>query len=142
MKRYLFVIVHLFFIYNVYSQEFISQFIDECIALVGNPVPRGFQNMGRGTYRKIDNDGIVVQVRDGLIVTSVIGAPFEMSNDASSFNALFYKYFDNNWTYYRESYNGDIYTKNGMYAMIYVTTKRDDGYIVAMISFAKSIDTL
>jgi cobyric acid synthase len=97
---------------------------------LGKPVSDGFQRMNRTVFR---ND------EDNVVFLSGVGSAFDTTNEAHDFNSLFYNYFeDNNWVYYDEINQGDIYAKNKIYACITYPSRRDDGLIAGMVLFSSN----
>ena len=104
----------------------VKAYIDECVSLLGKPVPSGFRRAGRDTYHKTVGDDIslVAVVKDNTIVEAKVEVAFLATNEASQFNSFFYTFFeDNKWEYGGTDNDGDdIYHKNGIYA--YISTSR------------------
>jgi hypothetical protein len=138
------IVISLFFVFNIsiFAQEnIILEYINNCIDLLGKPLPNiGFQRINRDVYRKTDN-GILLLIENGQIVFSTVGTITERSDEAALIISYFYDYFEkNNWNYYGVHNNFDVYYNNGVYAGISEVARREDGYMVAMVGFSRNID--
>jgi hypothetical protein len=129
-----------------YSQQNIDRYITECISYISKtipPIPNGFHRGDRTTYLNEDSN-IALKVINGRVMGSVIGAAFDLTNEALEWQSQFYDYFENNnWSYSELSeYGVEIYIKNKIYALIISPSKRDDNQIVAMVMFIDDLNNL
>ena len=140
MKKSIFLSLFFVMALQIYAQnDPVAYYINKCISLLGNNVPEGFQRMNRTGYK--NDEDIILMTENGTVVLSMFGTTFDRNNEAAEFNALFYDYFEsNNWNFHISRRDGDIYIKNGIYAIITNPSRRDDGLIVTMIAFSRNVN--
>jgi hypothetical protein len=122
MKKLAGIVLFLLVAASIFAEDDVGDWVNGCISLLGKPVPKEFERAGRDAYRKVKKGiTIVVFVKNGIIYGSGCVASY-MTNKAS-FVGKFYDYLEkNNWQYYGIIYkNEDIYTKDGIYAVISTT---------------------
>jgi len=111
--------------------------VDLCMSYLGKPVPRGFSRIDRTTYVN-DDSNIILNVENGIVITSMIGITFEFTHEASRWLAEYYNYFENDDWEFVESYpDSDLYIKDEDAAMCIKPYRREDGLIVAMVLLTK-----
>jgi hypothetical protein len=114
----------------------VKAYIDECVSLVGKPVPSGFKRTDRSTYKKTiggDQISLIVAVEDNIVKVAIVGLAFDTSNLASQFLSYFYTFFeDNKWEYLGSDADAVVYEKNNIMAFI-SNYRREDGKIVGAV---------
>ena len=132
----------LFFLISLKSfaqDEIMVYYFNKCISLLGQNVPNDFHRMNRTMFN--NDESIVLVVEKNLIIVSSFGSTFDRNDQAVRFSGLIYTFLeDNNWIFHSNLGNNDIYFKNGIYACILETSRREDGSIVAMVMFSKNIN--
>jgi hypothetical protein len=145
MKKLAGIVLFLLVAASIFAEDDVGDWVNECISLLGKPVPKEFERAGRYTYQKVKNDiTIGVVVENNLIYKTVCGVFYTTSTSkskASAFTGEFYDYFEKtNWQYFDTLYDRDVYKKDGVYAIISIG-KGDDGeiYEYGLIEFVNNI---
>ena len=123
------------------TQNDVRRYVDECISLLGNPIPDGFKLIAPNIYQAIDDNDyrILIGVNNEVIASSFSAALSKREN-ANRLNELFFAYFENNnWQLSALSNNNDqMYSKDGVYTAMDVKQEmRDDGHVVTYVLFTK-----
>jgi hypothetical protein len=139
MKR-AFIVVLILVSGSVFGQEFSFEYIDVrvifCILHLGEPLPDSYLRFGKNQYGIKDGMGsIVFYGEDNIVIESIIGAAFEFVHEGYLYLANFHNYFERAGWAYENADDIDIYTKNGIKAIIYSPEKRSDGLIIARVVF-------
>jgi len=139
MKKYIFIFIFIsFFIGHLFGQSnSVSDLIvNRCISMLGRSVPNGFIRIDRTRY--YNEEGFILTVENGVVVSSGFQSNFNTFNEAHEFNGVLYNYFENsrnNWILFSSSSEGDIYSRNRVFATIVRPSRRNDGVIVNIILF-------
>jgi len=140
-KKICFFILLVFMSSVVFAQDnSISDTVNRCIAMLGKPVPNGFTRVNRTKF--INDEGIGLDVENGIVTTVTLWNVLETFNDAYKINGKVYDYFENsrnNWKLFYSSEDGDSYSRNGIVATIAKPSRRDDGKIFIAIVFGKGL---
>jgi len=143
MKKLILVFLAVIFISVSVSgqEEFFQRAIDECINLLGKPVPAtGFQRMNQNGYlRGEDNTALITE--NNLIVFSSFGYYNQTTERVEAFNSVVRNILKKtNWVYYNTFKGGyEVYQKNGVYCGILKPSRRDDGSFATVIGFSKDL---
>jgi hypothetical protein len=122
----------------------IAELVERAVSKLDRPVPAGFQRMGRTVF--INDDGIALIAPNGTVLMSSYGRALETTHEASAITGSFYDFFEenHNWTYSGSfvtvggGMRGSLYANSGVFAFIPRPIARDDGLIVASVSFARN----
>jgi hypothetical protein len=138
MKRGTILIIFILISNLLYSQTTVSDWANTCINLLDKPIPSDFKRLGDGSY--YNSDGFIIIPQNDRIIISSFGGPFDDYNSAIELTIMFYEYFaQNNWEYYNSLVDfGIIYKKNGLFACVFKPSLRQDGIVMALISFSKN----
>jgi hypothetical protein len=142
MKKLVLAFLAVFVSVSAFAQEAVfQQHIDECVNLLGKPVPAsGFQRVDQRTWlRSSDNTALIAE--NNVIVFSSFGYYHQDSKRVDSFKNIVwsllrktdwrgFNYFDSGYT---------VYLKNDIYAGILEPTMRDDGNFATIIGFCKGL---
>jgi hypothetical protein len=142
MKKLAFVFLAVFVSVSAFAQEaFFQKYIDECVGLLGKPVPvAGFQRVSQNTWLR-DSDNTALVVENNVVIFSNFGYYHQDIERVENFNSIvwgilmktgwkFYYYFDSGYA---------VYLKNGIYAGILEPTKRNDENYATVIGFCKDL---
>ena len=125
----------------IYAQNTIEAIVNECISVLGNGVPNGFQRVDRTKYKKDTELGtIVLFTENGQVFMSMITIAYLTTNAASSWNSRFYDFLEQSGVFYDSINFGDIYKKNNAYICIGKLSRRDDGLIATNIVLLKNVN--
>ena len=124
-----------------FTLDDISRYVDECISLLGNPIPDGFKLIAPNIYQAIDENDYRILIGAGNeVIASYFSAALLKRENAVRLNELFFTYFEkNNWQLSALSNNNDqMYNKDGVYVAIDLKQEmRDDGHTVTYVLFTK-----
>ena len=134
MKKPVFIIL----IFNLSILAFSQDDIGLYISYLGKPVPNDFHRVNRTTY--MNDNGIILHIHDGLVISSVIGVALDYTHEAIQWLADYYNFFeDQQWTFLDSDLKikGDAYAKDGIIAICIKPSKRDDNLITTMVILTK-----
>ncbi|GHV83918.1 hypothetical protein AGMMS50212_12580 [Spirochaetia bacterium] len=115
------------------------------LEVLGKPLPKDFIRLDRTLFIKKDKSGldVLVTIKDGVVIHSVLGAAFSSTDEAVVWAAPFYIVFEGIGTYYGQSKSGgDIYKINNAFALIDWLRLRADGLIARAVMFSLDLEYL
>jgi hypothetical protein len=115
----------------------IAELVEMAVSKLDQPVPAGFQRVGRTNF--INDDNLILVVGSELVFSSIFGNVFATSSEAHLELGRIYDFFEsrtNNWTFYPHS-AASVYQKNGVYAAILRPTPHHEGGFTVGVMFAR-----
>ncbi|MCL1991425.1 MAG: hypothetical protein FWG66_00555 [Spirochaetes bacterium] len=112
--------------------------ITEAANLVGRPVPSGFTQTSRTNFVRQTAEGLTISAlaENGIVFLSMVGLAFPTTHEASAQSGIFFREIESRGTFLQPFFEGDLYRVGNVYAFIGPLGRRDDGLIVASVSFA------
>jgi hypothetical protein len=144
MKKLFFSYMFLTFILFSCQPKISSEFqlsINECIDLLGKPVPsKDFKLVGENLFLR-DSDNTLLITENDLVVFSYFGYYHETVDKLEELISIFRIRFKMpGWEYYETFSSGyEVYRKNGVFAGILNPVLRDDGNFATRIGFSKTL---
>jgi hypothetical protein len=127
---------------QVYGQNVpVAELMEKCVSLLDKSVPSGFRQVNKQVF--INDEGILLFVNDKIVIVSSLVKTFKSEREANEYNNLFSNLFknDSSWDFFRMSSAGaEIYSKNGLYAIIEKPRKNNNGSLDTMIGFSRNLN--